>query len=121
MRADLDPVRDDFGGEPAGRVDFGPLQGEGAFTVVTVDPDEFLAGFGAGGDFEEAFRGGFGFAADFFAKFALGARVIFLAAIEVAGGGGIPGARKTIFGHGTFLKEQFATRVEDEDVNGAMF
>ena len=86
MRADFGPVGDDFGGEPAGGVDFGPLEVKGAFAFVAVNPDEFLAGLGAGGDFEEAFGRRGGFAADFFTEFAEGAGIVFFAGVEMARG-----------------------------------
>ena len=121
MGAVVDPAIDFVRFEPGARFDFVRMKRERAFMLALVDPDELLAGIGTGVDFEESSRGGWQLDSEFLSDLAESAGIVIFAAIEVARGGGIPGAGEAIFEARTFLEKELAALVEDEDVNGAVF
>jgi hypothetical protein len=113
-----DPAGDFGRGEPVARFDFFGVQDKWAFGGVTVNPTEFPAGLAAGVDFEKALRGLAHDETDFLAEFAHGAGVIILTGVHMAGGGGIPFPGGGVLFQGTFLQEDLAGGVENEDMNG---
>jgi hypothetical protein len=120
LRAVLNPAGEVFEVEPVAALDFFRVQLKRSLEFAAVDPDEFLAGFGAGIELEEFFgKAGEG-DAEFFFSFTESAVVIGFADVEVSGSRRIPCAGKAVFAQGTFLEEDLASLVEDEDVDGAV-
>jgi hypothetical protein len=91
------------------------------FGPATIDPDKFRIRFRARGDFEQPLRRLFQGQSDFLAQLAHSAGVVILAGIHVAGGRRVPFARLAVFGHRTLLEKSLAARIEDQDVDRAMF
>jgi hypothetical protein len=120
-RAEVGPSVDNVGMEPIAAFDFGGLEDERAFGKGEVDPDELLSSLGAGGEVEETLGWGVGGETEFLLKFAQGGGIVVFAGVEVTGAGGIPGTGEAIFEEGTFLEEDVALLVDDEDVHGPVF
>src|SRR5436190_16761430 len=109
-----------IGREPCAGFDFVRMQRERAFVVAAVYPDVFHAGFGRGSQFEEPYQWSCEGNSEFLAQFAHGASIVVFAAIEMTRRRRIPCARKAIFLQGALLQKDFAARIKDEDVNGAV-
>ena len=107
-------------GKPPARLNLFGVESEGPFGFSAIDPDEFLAGFLAGLESENAGGSNGKGDAEFLLDFTEGAGVVVLAAIEMARGRGIPGAGEGVLGLGTLLEENVATLIINEDVDGAM-
>ena len=86
--------------------------------LSAIKPDEFLARFLRGLKFRDA-----GQAArdpEFLVQFARSGCIVFFPGAHVTRGAGIPEVWVPIFPAGTFLQKHFTSRVENEDVHGAM-
>src|SRR5688572_1199656 len=96
------------------------MQGERPFRLTAINPNVFHAGLGRGRQLEQPAQGRGRSESQFLAQFAHGAGVVVLAAVQMTRGRGIPGAGKAVLFHGAFLQKDFAARVEDQNVDGAM-
>ncbi len=83
--------------------------------------DEFVAGFGSGGELEQgAKREGLVVPAEFLAEFtSRGGHVIFTG-IDMAAARGVPAVGEGVLARAAALQEEVPGVVVDEDVNGAM-
>jgi hypothetical protein len=121
LRLLANPLVKVFGRKPRAGFDFLGMKLKRAFVLAAIDPDEFLAGLFAGIDPQDA-RGRAGqMHAEFLVHFAERAGIVILAAINVARSGGIPHAGKVVFLVRTLLQEEFATGIENQNMDGAMF
>src|SRR5688500_15517352 len=93
------------------------VQGERPFGMTTINPDMFHTGFRRRGKFEQPARWSRRDQPKFLLQFAQGARIIVLAAIEMARGRRIPGAGEAILLHRTLLQKNLAARIEHQHVH----
>ena len=110
-------------------VDLCPAHGDNQFNFLRIgrdrrialagiNPDEFLSGIGTGGKLETfPDRAGRQAQTEFLAQFPVRRCVVIFTGAQMTGGAGIKTTRESIFGHRTFLDEQFAVTIKDEDMH----
>ena len=122
VRVDFDHTVEFVGDDPAAFADFLRMKFERAGEGTEhKNLDEFMAGFGAGGKFQQRpERQRSIMPAKFLAQFAPGGGDVILPRIEMAAAGGIPASGKRVLAHASPLKEEMSGRIVNQDVHRAV-
>src|SRR5258708_33024731 len=115
------PALDSCWREPAAALDLLRLQRERAVRSSAINPDKFLAGFRAGGEFEKPLGQVWEAPAQLLPYFPNRAGIVILATVQMPGGRRVPFAGKAVLLQRALLQKQFAQPIEHQHMHRAMF